>query len=255
MLYDLIVIGSGPAGQKAALQGARAGKRVAIVDDLPMLGGACLHWGTMPSKSFRESVYRWSLSSRGTLGRESEELAGITKRKLALPDMKRLLRRKERVVDGEAHVIRERFESHGIRVYPGRARLLSAHDVEVRYNAGSHAGEVQKIAGSTIIIATGAHPVSKFEVDGQAIHDSNTILSLKKVPKSIIVLGAGITGLIAGYGLEYWSSVIAYPLNIGGRPLHSWVAFIPPATMLPRPIIDSCALPPSTNFAGGKGGL
>ncbi|MBU6376148.1 MAG: FAD-dependent oxidoreductase, partial [Bdellovibrionales bacterium] len=55
MLYDLIVIGSGPAGQKAALQGARAGKRVALVDDLPMLGGGCLHWGTMPSKSFRES--------------------------------------------------------------------------------------------------------------------------------------------------------------------------------------------------------
>ena len=116
MLYDLIVIGSGPAGQKAALQGARAGKRVAIVDDLPMLGGGCLHWGTMPSKSFRESVYRWSLSSRGTLGRESEDVVGSSKRKLALPDMRRLLRRKERVVGGESHVIRERFEANGVRI-------------------------------------------------------------------------------------------------------------------------------------------
>ena len=64
----------------------------------------------------------------------------------------------------------------------------------MRCNAGAHAGEVQKIAGSTIIIATGARPVSKFEVDGQAVHDSNTILSLKRVPKTIIVLGAGIIG-------------------------------------------------------------
>ncbi len=192
MLYDLIVIGSGPAGQKAALQGARAGKRVAIVDDLPMLGGACLLWGTMPSKSLRESVYRWSLSSRGTLGRESEDV-GASTRKAALPDMKRLLKRKSRVVEDESKVIGERYDEHGIRVYAGRASLLSAHDVEVRLN-GAHEGETQKIAGSTIILATGARPVSKFPVDGKVVHDSNTILSLKRVPKSMVVLGAGIIG-------------------------------------------------------------
>ncbi|NDD90894.1 FAD-dependent oxidoreductase, partial [bacterium] len=193
MLYDLIVIGSGPAGQKAALQGARAGKRVALVDDLPMLGGGCLHWGTMPSKSFRESVYRWSLSSRGTLGRESEHV-GRAAGRIQLPDMKRLLKRKERVVQDEAKVIREKFEAHGIRVYLGRARFTSAHDIEVHPRASGKKGTIQNIAGSTIIVATGARPVSRFPVDGKVVLDSNSILSMKRVPRSMVVLGAGIIG-------------------------------------------------------------
>jgi len=190
MLYDLIVIGSGPAGQKAALQGARSGKRVAIIDDHPMLGGGCLHWGTMPSKSFRESVYRWSLSSRGSLGRDTDD-AALTEKKATLPEMKRLLQRKNRVVEKDSQVVRENLEKCGVRIYHGRATLQTAHDVEIRSESGT-----KKISGAYIVVATGARPVSgpQVPVDGKLVLDSDSILSLKKVPKTMVVLGAGIIG-------------------------------------------------------------
>jgi NAD(P) transhydrogenase len=190
MLFDLIVIGSGPAGQKAALQAARAGKRVAVIENSDAMGGGCLHWGTMPSKSFRESVYRWSLSSRGTFGREREDLGAKASRQ-ELPDMARLLRRRDRVVEKESQVIREQFEEAGIRMYLGHARFVGPNDIEVESASGK-----RRFTASFVIIATGARPVAPefLAVDGRTIHDSNTILSLKKVPRSMIVLGAGIIG-------------------------------------------------------------
>src|SRR6185437_2211726 len=98
--YDLIVIGSGPAGQRAALQAAKAGKKAVIIEEHGAVGGACVHAGTLPSKSFRESVYRWSLSSRGLLGQErSKHGKG---RSHSLPEMKRLLQRRDRVVTNES---------------------------------------------------------------------------------------------------------------------------------------------------------
>jgi NAD(P) transhydrogenase len=190
MIFDLIVIGSGPAGQKAALQAARAGKLVAVIEDSGSVGGGCLHWGTMPSKSFRESVYRWSLSSRGTIGRESED-QGARAKSSSLPDMARLLRRRDRVVENESTVIREEFEKAGVRVHLGRASFSGPNDIEVTGPEG-----VRHFTGSFIIIATGARPVAPefLSVDGRTVHDSNTILSLKKVPRSMVVLGAGIIG-------------------------------------------------------------
>lgn len=190
MLYDLIVIGSGPAGQKAALQGARSGKRVAVIEDSGGVGGGCLHWGTMPSKSFRESVYRWSLSSRGTLGREAEHVA-VGSKKAGLPDMARLLKRKERVVANETLVIGDQFDKSGIKTYLGRARFVGPNDIEIESSQGR-----RRLTASFIVIATGARPVSPafLPVDGEIIHDSNTILSLKKVPRTMVVLGAGIIG-------------------------------------------------------------
>src|SRR5271170_387323 len=97
--YDLIVIGSGPGGQRAAVQAAKAGKRVAIVEEHREVGGGCIHVGTIPSKSFRESVYRWSLGSRGTLGQEKEHALAVKSKEL--PDMGRLLKRRDRVIDVE----------------------------------------------------------------------------------------------------------------------------------------------------------
>jgi len=190
MLYDLIVIGSGPAGQKAALQAARAGKHVLVVEDSGSVGGGCLHWGTMPSKSFRESVYRWSLSSKGTLGREAEHVGGV-RAKTGLPDMARLLRRRDRVVENETTVIREEFEKAGVRVHLGHARFIGPNDIEVEGPEGK-----KRFTGSFIVIATGARPVAPdfIKVDGKGIHDSNTILSLNKIPRSMVVLGAGIIG-------------------------------------------------------------
>src|SRR4051812_11445022 len=119
-LYDLIVIGSGPAGQRAALQGAKAGRKVAIIENYPEVGGGCVHQGTLPSKSFRESVYRYSLGSRGTLGQEGEEFGKKSRSApKSLPEMQRLLRRRDRVVSGEAQVISDQLKRNGIQIFHG----------------------------------------------------------------------------------------------------------------------------------------
>jgi NAD(P) transhydrogenase len=191
MLFDLIVIGSGPAGQRAALQGAKAGKKVAIVED-KIIGGGCVHNGTLPSKSFRESVYRWSLGSRGTLGQEGENPVTVSKKKqLELPDMSKLLRRRNRVVDEESRVVFDQLKRNGVTVFQGRARLLSQNDVEVDSKKGK-----EKLTASVIMIAVGARPVAPahLPVDGESVLDSNTVLDLKELPKDLVVLGAGIIG-------------------------------------------------------------
>lgn len=190
MLFDLIVIGSGPAGQKAALAAAKAGKKVAVVEEYPTLGGGCAHHGTLPSKSFRESVYRWSMSSRGAIGSNSPEL-GTRGRTVRTPNMSRLLARRDRVVAGEAKVIEDQFKRNGLAVYHGRARLVSSNDVEVTSPKG-----IQKLTASFMVLATGARPVAPkhLPVDGKTVLDSNSILDLKKVPKRLVVLGAGIIG-------------------------------------------------------------
>jgi NAD(P) transhydrogenase len=191
MLFDLIVIGSGPAGQRAALQGAKAGKKVAIVED-KIIGGGCVHNGTLPSKSFRESVYRWSLGSRGTLGQESENPVSVSKKKqLELPEMGKLLRRRNRVVDEESGVVYDQLKRNGVTIFQGRARLLSQNDVEVESKKGK-----EKLTASVIIIGVGARPVAPahLPVDGETVLDSNTILDLKELPKDLVVLGAGIIG-------------------------------------------------------------
>ncbi len=184
--FDLIVIGSGPAGQRAALQGSKAGKRVAIVEEYNLVGGGCVHFGTLPSKSFRESVYRFSLGSRGTLGQEAEH-HDKPERRHALPDMSRLLRRKERVVSGESQVIYDQLKRNQIEMIPGRGRFVGLNAIEVGGRT---------ITGAFIFIGVGARPVSppNIPVDGRVLHDSNTILTLRKTPKSMIVLGAGIIG-------------------------------------------------------------
>lgn len=187
--FDLIVIGSGPGGQRAAVQGAKAGKRVALIEEFPKVGGGCVHFGTLPSKSFRESVYRWSLGSRGTLGQEKEHSSAV--RGKELPDMMRLLRRRDRVVDGETQVIQDQLKRNGVTLYQGHARITSPHEVEVTSKK-----QKDQISAEFIVIAVGARPVcpAHLGMDGKIVHDSNTILNLKKVPKTMVVLGAGIIG-------------------------------------------------------------
>jgi NAD(P) transhydrogenase len=188
--FDLIVIGSGPGGQRAAVQGAKAGKRVAIVEEFKELGGGCIHFGTIPSKSFRESVYRWSLGSRGTLGQEKEHALAVKAKDL--PDMTRLLRRRDRVVESETQVIHDQLKRNGVTIYPGHARLVSPNEVEIIASKGKSS----KISGDFIVIAVGARPVcpAHLGMDGKVVHDSNTILDLKKIPKTLVVLGGGIIG-------------------------------------------------------------
>lgn len=194
--FDLIVIGSGPAGQRAALQAAKAGKKAAIVEKYSMVGGGCVHFGTLPSKSFRESVYRFSLGSRGVLGREADESRGAGKTKkrplsLLVPEMGRLLQRKERVVIGESHVIRDQLKRNGIPVFVGEATFTSATELAITAKRKKFT-----LKGKIIVIAVGSRPVapSHLTIDRKYVHDSDSVLELETLPRSMIVLGAGVIG-------------------------------------------------------------
>ncbi|MCM2323863.1 MAG: Si-specific NAD(P)(+) transhydrogenase [Oligoflexia bacterium] len=177
MLFDLIVIGSGPAGKSAALEAARAGRKVALVEELPELGGACVHRSTIPSKAFREAVREAGFA----LGR------GPTR----MPTMARLLDRRDGAVSSEARLVSGELKAAGVATFHGRARFTSPNDVEVASEKG-----VTILTSSLLIVAVGASPraPARLKVAGRGIFDSDSILSLPKVPKSLLVLGGGIVG-------------------------------------------------------------
>lgn len=194
--YDLIVIGSGPGGQKAALTAAKAGFRAVLVELGADLGGGCVHSGTLPSKSFRESVYRWSMSSKGYIGQENSDATGVcelTPSPLDVqPEMERLLERRNRVVMLEAQVVREQMERNGVEVIGGRGRLLSPKQVEVT----TLSGEKRVLEGRRILIAVGASPIAPehLRCSDDRVFDSDHLLNMKSVPKRMVVLGGGVIG-------------------------------------------------------------
>lgn len=187
--YDLIVIGSGPSGQKAALQAAKAGKSVLVIEDFHDVGGGCIHFGTIPSKSFRESVYRYSLGSRGVLGIETAREDGLKglPTKPSLPDMRRLVRRKDRVVKTESTVIFDQLKRNGVEIVRAKAKFTGTHEVSI-------GGKTVK--GKFFLVGVGARPIAPahLPVDRVHIFDSNSILELKKIPKRLVVVGGGIIG-------------------------------------------------------------
>jgi NAD(P) transhydrogenase len=186
--YDLLVIGSGPSGQRAALQAAKIGKKVAIIEQYEHLGGACVHLGTVPSKSFRESVYRFCMSSQGILGGEKN----TNIKSAVLPSMSRLLERKNRAVIGESQVIFEQISHNYIKILHGKAHFIDEHTLSIQHSLETPF----LVTAQVIIIATGAHPVppANIQIDGKRVLDSNTILTLERLPKRMVVLGAGIIG-------------------------------------------------------------
>jgi NAD(P) transhydrogenase len=194
------VIGSGPGGQKAAVQAAKAGKKVALIEKYSKMGGGCVHWGTIPSKSLRESVYRWSLGSKGILGKMDQGSFVCDLNELELPDMARLMRRKERVIENESKLVSDQLKRNHVTTFYGEGKFNGDHMVEVSL----HGGGSITLNAKVVVIAVGARPVSpaycqtspnkECEFDGQRVLDSNTVLELKKIPRSMIVLGAGIIG-------------------------------------------------------------
>ncbi|MBS1960223.1 MAG: Si-specific NAD(P)(+) transhydrogenase [Bdellovibrionales bacterium] len=190
--FDLVVIGSGPGGQRAAVQAAKSGKKVALIEKSEQMGGACVHYGTLPSKSLRESVYRWSLGSKGILGR-IDHGAGMSEfNPDVLPDMARLMRRKERVIDNESKIVDEQLKRNKVQVFRGAGRFSGDHEVKV-----VHADNTASILKAQFaVIAVGARPIKPQYARGKLpfVLDSDTILQLKKTPKTMIVLGAGIIG-------------------------------------------------------------
>jgi len=182
--FDLLILGSGPAGQKAAIQGAKAGKRVAVVERERKVGGACVHRGTIPSKTLRESAQqmaRLQRSARVFDFRLREDL-----------QVRTMVERMGEVVKGHVGYIGAQLERNGVLRFHGRGRFLSEHEVEIAGIDGSRT----VLEAETVIIATGARPrhPEGIPVDHANILDSDSILSLLYLPRSLTVLGGGVVG-------------------------------------------------------------
>jgi NAD(P) transhydrogenase len=185
--YDLLVIGSGPAGQKAAIQAAKLRRRAALVERRRALGGVCVNTGTIPSKTIREAiVYLTGLGQRAIYGQ-----AYRLKEEISVAD---LAMRTRQVVERERDVIRDQLLRNHVTLLQGTAAFLDPNTLLVTDRDG---GERQ-VSAEKIVIATGSEParVDGVEFDGQTILDSDDIvLRLQRIPDTIVVVGAGVIGI------------------------------------------------------------
>ncbi|MGA8231347.1 MAG: FAD-dependent oxidoreductase, partial [Candidatus Acidiferrales bacterium] len=183
--YDLIVIGSGPGGQRAAIQGVKAGKRVAIVEKQTAVGGVCINTGTIPSKTMREAVLHLSgFYSKNFFGANRTSTENIT--------MADLNFRVQRVVENEVGVIQDQLKRNGVDVIRGFAKFTGPHHLRVENGNSSAEFEAQ-----FIVIATGTKPAvnPKVPINGRTIIDSDQILSVPQIPRTLIVVGGGVIGV------------------------------------------------------------
>ncbi len=166
-LFDLVVIGSGPGGMRAAVQAAKVGKRVAIVDK-NAAGGGCVFFGTVPSKSLREAALE---AGKGNFRASMERMRSVVK--------------------AESAVVAHQLERNGVHFVRGNARFVSPKELKVTTSKG----EIS-LNGENFIIATGTSPLlhAEFSLKGAPVYDSDSILRLKTLPKKLLVIGAGVIG-------------------------------------------------------------
>jgi NAD(P) transhydrogenase len=182
--FDLVVIGSGPAGEKGAAQAAYFGKRVLMVENAARPGGAAVHTGTLPSKTLREAALFLS-------GHRQRELYGISvslDRGLALP---KLIARKDTVEEQEVERIHWNLDRHKVAYMLGMAKLVDDHVVEI-----ATAEETKRVSGEFILVATGSVPFHPPDIpfSDADIDDSDSILHLDGMPDTMTVIGAGVIG-------------------------------------------------------------
>jgi NAD(P) transhydrogenase len=183
--YDLVVIGSGPAGQKGAICAAKMRKKVAIIDRKKSVGGVCVHTGTIPSKTLREAVlYLSGFRQRTFYGR-----GYVLKDRIAMAD---LIFRAQAVMAREVEVIKSQLRRNYVTILEGDARFLDANTLEVKSDEGS-----QLVGCRHVLIACGTRPAHSADIpmDGHRIFDSDQVHCLEEIPRDLIVVGAGIIGL------------------------------------------------------------
>lgn len=196
--YDLIVIGCGPAGQRAAIQAAKIRKRVAIIDRREVVGGVCVNTGTIPSKSFKEAVlFLTGIRQRKVYGAGFRVKTDIT--------MADLTFRCNHVMQIEIETIKNQLQRNRVDTLYGHAAFVDPNTVEI----SSAAGVVRKTAGQ-FVIAVGARPYRPPNVmfNGSSIFDSDDVLNLKKLPRDMTVVGGGVIGT------EYASMFAALGVNV-----------------------------------------
>lgn len=187
--YDLICIGSGPAGQRGAVQAAKLGKRVAIVERERRVGGICLHTGTIPSKTFREAVLSYAGISNGLSNgfRERRGRSNGTR-----PPAGELFQRVGDIVTREVGVQDDQLSRNGIDVIEGSAAFIDPHTLGIESSNGGRC-----ITAENILIAVGTRPSppKNFEVDGEFVVTSDDIFSIREIPRSVVVIGCGVIGI------------------------------------------------------------
>ncbi len=183
--YDLIVIGSGPAGQRAAIQGAKSGKRVALVERREVIGGVCINTGTIPSKTMREAVLHLS-------GYNYQNIYGVSYRVKDKITMGDLAFRVQHVIKTEVDVTQAQLSRNGIEVLTGIASFKDANTIVVASVRGPN-----EITGDNIVIATGTKPASssKVPINARTIINSDQILDMPNIPRTLIVVGGGVIGV------------------------------------------------------------
>ncbi len=182
--YELIVVGSGPGGQRAAINAVKAGKRVALVEKQSM-GGVCINTGTIPSKTMREAVLHLS-------GFYDQSFYGANYHSKDQITMADLNFRVQRVIENEVSVIQDQLKRNGVDIYHGMAKFLDPHHLRVENNNG-----FAELEGEFVILATGTKPAAnpKVPINGRNIINSDQILSMPQVPRTLIVVGGGVIGV------------------------------------------------------------
>ena len=183
--YDLVVIGSGPGGQRAAIQAAKSGKRVAMIEKGVGVGGVCTNTGTIPSKTMREAVLHLS-------GFYYQNFYGANYRVKETVTMADLNYRIQRVIESEVSVIQAQLQRNGVDLLHGVGSFLDAHRIQVENEGGRN-----ELEAANVLIATGTKPAvnAKVPVNGTTIIDSDQILNMTQIPKTLIVVGGGVIGV------------------------------------------------------------
>src|SRR5262245_39805629 len=186
--YDLVVIGAGPAGERGALTAAGLGKRVAVVERGAQIGGAGVNTGTIPSKTLRETALALS-------GLRARRLYGVDlslRREATIGDF--MFHERHVTQSSREYITSRLLESH-VDTFTGTARFVDPHTVDVACAPGL-TPESFRLRAEVILIATGSSPARppQFPFEHDRVHDSNEILELKELPKSLAVVGAGVIG-------------------------------------------------------------
>src|SRR5947209_8694702 len=183
--YDLVVIGSGPAGQRGAIAAAKLGKRVAVVDRREMTGGVCVHTGTIPSKTLREAIlYLSGFRQRTFYGKDYVVSDRISARDLA--------HRVQRVVEREVEVVHNQLRRNGIKSLVGTAQFVDAHTLEVM----PETSQPFRVSAAHVLVACGTRSACAPEIplDGQFVFDADQLPDVQELPRELIVVGAGVIG-------------------------------------------------------------
>lgn len=182
--YDVIIIGTGPGGEGASMELAKKEQKVAIVERYKDVGGGCTHWGTIPSKALRQSVSRLIDYNSNPLFRGHDKAKHLT--------FADILRHSSSVIRKQVQLRSGFYDRNRVDLLTGEASFIDANTVQIVKSDGS----VEKLTAKRIVIATGSRPYRPDDINFEhpRVYDSDTILSLKHEPRSIIIYGAGVIG-------------------------------------------------------------